>query len=227
METVGDKTATSAVVSIEKFEKHGIDHGNEDSTLKTTTDGIILVPQPTDDPEEPLVSSTLSEHNAKANKLAENWGFAKKHTALLILALLTFFVKFTATLIVRVSSRSHQYHRNFRSNMLGPRRPRACRRFSHHPNAGNIYHDRIIYHAVHRALRLGPTLLPSRPPTYPLDRQSACYSICYWRRAFAELRPGARVSRVHGIQCVRWYLYRPGRHLRYVLPARAREAYGF
>ncbi|KAF2494078.1 MFS general substrate transporter [Lophium mytilinum] len=54
---------------------------------KTTKDGILLVPQPTDDPEEPLVG------------VFQNWSFWKKHLALIALGFETFLVKFTATML--------------------------------------------------------------------------------------------------------------------------------
>ncbi|OBT70406.1 hypothetical protein VE03_00216 [Pseudogymnoascus sp. 23342-1-I1] len=45
------------------------------SSLKTTKNGILLVPQPTDDPDEP-----------------RNWSFLKKHAALTVLALDSFLL---------------------------------------------------------------------------------------------------------------------------------------
>lgn len=52
-------------------------------SLKTTASGIVLVPQPSDDPQDPL-----------------NWSFTKKHVAMIALAFETFLVKFSATLLV-------------------------------------------------------------------------------------------------------------------------------
>ncbi|KAH8880575.1 MFS general substrate transporter [Thozetella sp. PMI_491] len=53
-----------------------------DPVLKRAANGTLLVPQPTDDPEEPL-----------------NWSWGKKHAALIVLAMGSFFVKFTATIL--------------------------------------------------------------------------------------------------------------------------------
>ncbi|KAF1982807.1 MFS general substrate transporter [Aulographum hederae CBS 113979] len=61
--------------------EHGLEK-NDGKPLKTASDGTILVPQPSDDPEEPL-----------------NWSWRKKHMAMIVLAFGTFFVKFTATII--------------------------------------------------------------------------------------------------------------------------------
>ncbi|KAH9841165.1 MFS general substrate transporter [Teratosphaeria destructans] len=59
-----------------------INDGPPPPGLKTTQDGVILVPQPSDDPDQPL-----------------NWSFLKKHLALAVLILETFFAKSTATFI--------------------------------------------------------------------------------------------------------------------------------
>ncbi|KAF2773020.1 MFS general substrate transporter [Teratosphaeria nubilosa] len=59
-----------------------INDGPTPPGVKTTQDGIILVPQPSDDPDQPL-----------------NWSFLKKHLALAVLILETFFAKSTATFI--------------------------------------------------------------------------------------------------------------------------------
>ncbi|KAJ9157918.1 MFS general substrate transporter [Pleurostoma richardsiae] len=55
---------------------------NEQVVLKTTKDGLPLVPQPSDDPDDPL-----------------NWSTFRKHAALVVLALESLLVKFSATLI--------------------------------------------------------------------------------------------------------------------------------
>ncbi|KAJ6438101.1 MFS general substrate transporter [Purpureocillium lavendulum] len=55
---------------------------SETVLVKTTKDGIPLVPQPSDDPEDPL-----------------NWSTFKKHAALVVLAMESLMVKFSATLI--------------------------------------------------------------------------------------------------------------------------------
>jgi hypothetical protein len=71
------------------------------TTQKTTKDGIVLVPQPSDDPEEPLVSeSNLLAGSSWKLTEGQNWSFRKKHLALIVLIFETFFVKFTATFIV-------------------------------------------------------------------------------------------------------------------------------
>ncbi|OAA63341.1 ankyrin repeat-containing protein [Niveomyces insectorum RCEF 264] len=54
----------------------------ESPLLKTTKDGIVLVPQPSDDPDDPL-----------------NWNFTKKHAAMFFLALESLLVKFSGSLI--------------------------------------------------------------------------------------------------------------------------------
>ncbi|KIH87539.1 hypothetical protein SPBR_04914 [Sporothrix brasiliensis 5110] len=62
--------------------------------LKCNKHGIALVPQPSDDPEDPL-----------------NWSFAKKHAAMFILALESLLVKFSATLIAPgAHSLAAQFH---------------------------------------------------------------------------------------------------------------------
>ncbi|EFX04858.1 ankyrin repeat-containing protein [Grosmannia clavigera kw1407] len=50
--------------------------------VKHTKEGFLLVPQPSDDPDDPL-----------------NWSFSKKHVALFFLAMESLLVKFSATLI--------------------------------------------------------------------------------------------------------------------------------
>ncbi|ERS98342.1 hypothetical protein HMPREF1624_05126 [Sporothrix schenckii ATCC 58251] len=62
--------------------------------LKCNKHGIVLVPQPSDDPEDPL-----------------NWSFAKKHAAMFVLALESLLVKFSATLIAPgAHSLAAQFH---------------------------------------------------------------------------------------------------------------------
>ncbi|PYH74128.1 MFS general substrate transporter [Aspergillus vadensis CBS 113365] len=58
------------------------DEGEVNTRTKMTAQGIILVPQPSDDPEDPL-----------------NWSTFTKHAALVVLAFESFLVKFSATLI--------------------------------------------------------------------------------------------------------------------------------
>ncbi|GJP94945.1 MFS general substrate transporter [Aspergillus niger] len=58
------------------------DEGEINTRTKMTAQGIVLVPQPSDDPEDPL-----------------NWSTFTKHAALVVLAFESFLVKFSATLI--------------------------------------------------------------------------------------------------------------------------------
>ncbi|KAL1850747.1 hypothetical protein VTK73DRAFT_9599 [Phialemonium thermophilum] len=65
-----------------------------DASLKRTPGGTLLVPQPTDDPDEPL-----------------NWSWTRKHLALFVLALGSFYVKFTATVLAPGAvTLAHQFH---------------------------------------------------------------------------------------------------------------------
>ncbi|CAK7223769.1 hypothetical protein SBRCBS47491_005319 [Sporothrix bragantina] len=74
--------------------QHPASDKTDEPVLKCNKHGIVLVPQPSDDPEDPL-----------------NWSFAKKHAAMFILALESLLVKFSATLIAPgAHSLAAQFH---------------------------------------------------------------------------------------------------------------------
>ncbi|OOF95784.1 hypothetical protein ASPCADRAFT_207138 [Aspergillus carbonarius ITEM 5010] len=70
--------------SVEVLQTKSRSSGDKEANirLKTTAQGIPLVPQPSDDPDDPL-----------------NWSTFTKHAALVVLAFESFLVKFSATLI--------------------------------------------------------------------------------------------------------------------------------
>ncbi len=79
---------------------------NVSYTLKTTKTGIPLVPQPSDDPDDPLVSPSAPFQVLApvADSDTQNWSTLKKHAALIVLAMESLMVKFSATLIVSALS---------------------------------------------------------------------------------------------------------------------------
>ncbi|EXJ85752.1 hypothetical protein A1O1_06120 [Capronia coronata CBS 617.96] len=74
--------AVSAADKTTSDDQIAIEGGKDERVVKCRSDGIPLVPQPSDDPEDPL-----------------NWSSAKKHSAAVTLALMSFVLKFTTTLI--------------------------------------------------------------------------------------------------------------------------------
>jgi hypothetical protein len=101
MDTLNEKTvALSPELPVVDIELDAIQKDASGRPLKTTASGVILVPQPSDDPEDPLVCFPSLSCLLRQLMYLKNWSFTQKHVAMVALAAETFLVKFSATLLV-------------------------------------------------------------------------------------------------------------------------------